>query len=259
MSKKHLGRNASDRNGIARGRVAAAITVTLMCAFAASMLAQVGARKKGNGAADVVSVASFSQSSPSKEYIYAGGKLIATEEPDTQPPVFPNGCANNMIVTAAFSCPYATSTQVNYMTPTATDNNPGVTVSCNPPSGSSFSVGTTTVTCTATDAAGNTATCSFAVDVFSVCLADDSNPGTVVLFNASTGEFRFCCGGVSAASGIGTLTVHGCDVTIDNIKGNRNVHISTSSGTGSATIKINNIVTCQITDRSMGDDVCTCP
>jgi hypothetical protein len=40
-----------------------------------------------------------------------------------------------------------------------------INVVCNPPSGSVFPVGTTTVTCTATDAAGNIASCSFNVTV----------------------------------------------------------------------------------------------
>src|SRR6185436_12953347 len=48
---------------------------------------------------------------------------------------------------------------------TATDNCPGVSVVSVPASGSSFAVGTTTVTSTATDAHGNNATCSFAVTV----------------------------------------------------------------------------------------------
>jgi hypothetical protein len=49
---------------------------------------------------------------------------------------------------------------------TATDNVPGgLGVQCSPPSGSTFPNGTTTVTCTATDVAGNTATREFAVEV----------------------------------------------------------------------------------------------
>jgi len=49
---------------------------------------------------------------------------------------------------------------------TATDNVPeGLGVECSPPSGSTFPNGTTTVTCTATDAAGNTVTREFAVEV----------------------------------------------------------------------------------------------
>ncbi len=47
----------------------------------------------------------------------------------------------------------------------ATDNCPGVTWQATPPSGSAFPIGTTTVTCTATDAAGNQVTDSFDVTV----------------------------------------------------------------------------------------------
>jgi len=45
------------------------------------------------------------------------------------------------------------------------DNAPGSTVACTPDSGSVFPLGTTLVNCTATDAAGNTSTCSFNVTV----------------------------------------------------------------------------------------------
>ena len=49
---------------------------------------------------------------------------------------------------------------------TATDVvDPSLVVSCSPSSGSTFSIGTTTVTCTATDSAGNTVTASFEVTV----------------------------------------------------------------------------------------------
>ncbi len=54
---------------------------------------------------------------------------------------------------------------VNYPSPTASDNAPGVTTNCTPAAGSFFALGTTTVTCTATDAADNTATASFTVTV----------------------------------------------------------------------------------------------
>jgi len=49
--------------------------------------------------------------------------------------------------------------------PVASDNCPGVTFACSPASGSTFPVGTTTVTCTATDTSNNTAQCSFTVTV----------------------------------------------------------------------------------------------
>jgi Bacterial Ig domain/HYR domain len=55
---------------------------------------------------------------------------------------------------------------VAYTNPTATDNiDPNPSVSCAPPSGSTFAIGTTTVGCTATDASGNSSQESFAVQV----------------------------------------------------------------------------------------------
>jgi hypothetical protein len=61
---------------------------------------------------------------------------------------------------------------VTFTTPTATDNiDSTVPVVCAPASGSFFAVGSTTVTCTATDAAANTATLSFLV---TVQLSDDA-------------------------------------------------------------------------------------
>ncbi|MBI5384937.1 MAG: HYR domain-containing protein [Verrucomicrobia bacterium] len=50
-------------------------------------------------------------------------------------------------------------------TATATDDCPPITVSCTPPSGSTFPVGVTTVTCMATDAAGLSANCTFTVTI----------------------------------------------------------------------------------------------
>jgi len=55
---------------------------------------------------------------------------------------------------------------VNYPPPTVAGGCPPVTVACVPPSGSAFPIGTTTVTCTASDACGQTATCQFRVTVF---------------------------------------------------------------------------------------------
>ncbi|HYE66014.1 MAG TPA: LamG-like jellyroll fold domain-containing protein [Pyrinomonadaceae bacterium] len=86
------------------------------------------------------------------------------------------------------SCPadqtaFATSSAgaiVSYPAPTATDNNPGVTLQSSPASGSVFPVGTTTVNSVATDAVGNTAACSFNVTVSQAQLtsAVTVTPGT---------------------------------------------------------------------------------
>jgi len=50
-------------------------------------------------------------------------------------------------------------------TPSASDNSGYVTVNCTPGSGSTFSIGVTIVSCTATDPSGNTASISFTVTV----------------------------------------------------------------------------------------------
>src|SRR6185295_4467589 len=55
---------------------------------------------------------------------------------------------------------------VTYANATATDNCAGVgTPGCSPASGSTFSRGTTTITCTVSDASGNSASCSFNITV----------------------------------------------------------------------------------------------
>jgi WD40 repeat protein len=186
----------------------------------------------------------------------AGGATCTT----SQPPTFPNGCPPSINVAAPFQCPYATSAKVSYLNPIASDQCP-VTVACNPPSDSSFPIGTTTVTCTATDTSNNTATCSFAVNVYSACLEDDSSFGNVVLFNAVTGSFRICCNGSLLASGKGTLTANGCDLAINQTKGNRTVHISVkgSQGTGTAYLQKGQTQICGITDSQMAGDICSCP
>jgi hypothetical protein len=132
--------------------------------------------------------------------------------------------------------------------------------------GQTLPVGTTTVTCTATDASGNTASCSFTVTVFSLCLQDDSLSGNVVLVNAQTGEYSFCCGGVPLASGTGTLTTRGCIGSIDHIKGDRRVHIqwdtsaNNSTGAGTALVQktTSGKIVCQITDKNMSNNTCQC-
>ncbi len=79
---------------------------------------------------------------------------------DTQPPMIV--CPANQTATAPDG---QTSTTVTYPNPTVTDNCPGSTFVCSPPSGSSFPIGVTTVTCTATDASANQSSCSFEVAV----------------------------------------------------------------------------------------------
>jgi lysophospholipase L1-like esterase len=74
---------------------------------------------------------------------------------------------------ANVACPAAVLTQstagqpvaVTFENPNTAGAVPPVTVSCEPPSGTSFPVGTTTVTCTATDSRQQTFSCNFTVKV----------------------------------------------------------------------------------------------
>jgi hypothetical protein len=181
---------------------------------------------------------------------------------DNTPPTIT--CPANIIAAAAASCPIATSAPASFIV-NATDNCTLQSVACSPPSGSNFPVGTTTVVCKATDVSGNMATCIFAVSVFSFCLQDDSNPGNVVLINASSGDFSFCCGEAEIASGRGALTTRGCIGSIDSAKGDRQVHVqwdtSANNGMGAGTAyvqKRSNRTVCQITDRNMSNNACQC-
>src|SRR5262249_49461353 len=71
-------------------------------------------------------------------------------------------CPSNIV--AAADIGQCSKSNVTY-TATATSSSPVQSVLCTPPSGSTFPIGTNPVTCTASDSAGNTASCSFQVTV----------------------------------------------------------------------------------------------
>lgn len=98
--------------------------------------------------------------------------------PDTSPPVLavPAG------ITAEAVSPEGAT--VNYTATATDDTDPNPVVACSPASGSVFPLGATTVNCTAVDAAGNSASGSFAVTV----LADTSPPGEVGNLTALPGD-----------------------------------------------------------------------
>jgi uncharacterized repeat protein (TIGR01451 family) len=168
-------------------------------------------------------------------------------------------CPGPISAVTQVTCP-ATTTQTVTYAPVVSDNC-SASVVCVPPSGSAFPTGTTTVNCTATDTAGNTASCSFPVSVFTGCLQDESNPGNVVLFDSTTGKYTFCCNGQVILSGTGTATVRGCLVTISALSGNYRVAISAdlSEKRGSATLRNGTQTVCSITDMNMANNTCMCP
>jgi PA domain/HYR domain len=112
----------------------------------------------------------------------------------------------------------------------ASDNleaNPAV--SCSPPSGSTFALGSTALTCTATDAAGNSATGTFVVHVVdttpptlvlpgTITVNATSPAGAVVFFEVSATDiasaFTLVCSQASGTFPIGATAV-GCTATDD--------------------------------------------
>ena len=107
---------------------------------------------------------------------------------DNEAPVI--SCPSDITVDESSSS--ANSANVSYSV-TATDNSGSSTVTCNPPSGSSFAVGTTPVTCVAEDAAGNTDTCTFNVTVNQVGCDLDANSPPPTPNNASLPTITAAC------------------------------------------------------------------
>ncbi|WP_430405764.1 HYR domain-containing protein [Fluviicola sp.] len=95
----------------------------------------------------------------------AGGNTVTctfdVEVTDTEAPVI-TSCPSNISVS---NDPSVCGAMVTWTLPVATDNCPGVTMTSTHNSGDNFPLGTTTVTYSATDAAGNTATCTFDITV----------------------------------------------------------------------------------------------
>ena len=104
--------------------------------------------------------------------------LFTVEVVDITAPVLE--CPDDMVV----QCTSHDGAIVEYATPRVTNEcNGEPVVVCDPPSGTLFAPGTTTVTCTATDAVGNTGTCTFDVTVQCVdigILRGDSNSSGVI-------------------------------------------------------------------------------
>src|SRR5207249_1177277 len=116
---------------------------------------------------------------------------------------------------------------------------PGVTVSSSPASGSSFAIGTTTVTSTATDASGNTATCAFTVTVV------DNQPPQITCPSDMT---------VNATLGDCSTNVNFTVSATDNCPG---VTMSSSPASGSGFAVGTTTVTSTATDSHGNTSTCT--
>jgi len=148
--------------------------------------------------------------------------------------------ANISLQAASGSC----SENVSYSTPTATDNCSvsSVSLTSGPASGSSFNVGASTVTWTATDAAGRTDVCSFTVTVTDVQNPSISCPSDISVA-ASTGA---CTASVTYSS----------PVALDNCSGVTSALTTGQVSGGSFGVGINS-VTYTATDASSNTATCS--
>jgi lysophospholipase L1-like esterase len=100
----------------------------------------------------------------------------------------------------------ATGVAVNFDTPPVTAGEGTVNVSCSPRSGEVFPIGTTSVTCTATDSLNRSGTCSFSVTVSK--LATLSRTRYLAFGDSITaGEITFPIGSLSRGAGAITKQV----------------------------------------------------
>jgi hypothetical protein len=154
------------------------------------------------------------------------GDVTCPSTTDTTPPVL--SLPGNMTAEATSSSGAAVS-----FTASATDDNPAQPqVTCTPASGSTFAIGTTPVTCSATDAAGNTASGTFTVKV------QDTTPPVISGTPANI---------TAEATGPGGAAVsYTAPTASDLVDGSRPVTCTPTSG---ATFSIGTTtVTCSATD-----------
>ncbi|MCC2670866.1 MAG: hypothetical protein K0Q72_3337, partial [Armatimonadetes bacterium] len=158
---------------------------------------------------------------------------------DTQPPSVT--CPANVTVA---NDPNQCGAVVNYAAPTSGDNCPGITTVSSPPSGSFFPVGATMVTATTTDAAGNTASCSFTVTV------NDTQPPSITCpANVTVGNDPNQCGAVvNYAAPTSSDNCPGVN-TVSSPPSGSFFPVGTTTVTSTATDAAGNTATCTFTVR----------
>jgi hypothetical protein len=177
---------------------------------------------------------------------------------DVTPPVIT--CPANVF---AATTPGSTSSTVTYPTPETSDDIGVVSLVCVPEASTVFPVGTTTVTCTASDAAGNSAQCSFTVTLFDACLQDDSNGTRVLLFITAgprAGDYVFCCG-AARKTGKGTVSRKGNVYTLTHASSDRRIQATLDNAVGKGSASLQSppgSTACSINDRNTRNNACDC-
>jgi hypothetical protein len=158
---------------------------------------------------------------------------------------------------------------VTYMSPISADNCPGLVFNCVPPAGSEFPIGESTVTCTATDASGNTASGSFELSYFDACIQDDAS-GEFIRWRTTDGLYEYfsctdsvCGAGGFARTGMGESTPTGGGFALRDQQDDRSVHASVhvAKEKGKASLKFrtgSTRLSSKLKDAQIFDDVCSC-
>ena len=140
---------------------------------------------------------------------------------------------NGMPVNMTADATSAEGAIVTYLNPTATDGETSVNVTCTPASGSTFPVGPTTVSCSATDDSGNTETKSFVVTV-----EDNTKPVISTVSDITT----------EATSDAGAVVTYTNPTATDAVDGT--VDVTCTPASGSPFALGTNKVTCTATDKA---------
>jgi hypothetical protein len=152
--------------------------------------------------------------------------------------------------------PTSTGAVVNFPEPTP-QGSCGV-ITCTPPSGSTFPIGTTTVTCTST--AGPS--CSFTVTVYSTCI-QDVQTGDTLRVNYQTGEYIYCrkSNGMTLAGTGMVQTNQACYFELRHQTQTRNVHVRIfkCANNGQAQLSASGMGPASLFDSNLSDNACLCP
>jgi uncharacterized delta-60 repeat protein len=100
------------------------------------------------------------------------------------------------------------------------------------------------------------------VNLFDVCLQDDSN-GNILQLNLTTGDYQFTrCGGGLTFSGTGVLTSKGGVITLQHYASDRRVVARIDTGVNRGTASFQHLTsgaTFTIVDRNTANNTCSCP
>jgi hypothetical protein len=169
------------------------------CGTASTIGYRLSAAAPVGGAAVVSGVASGGRTGSNGFNNNPGSFNVTVDPPtDTTPPVLTVPAETTAEATSAAGAVVTYSAS-------ATDNVTGpVDPSCGPPSGATFPLGQTTVTCTASDGAGNTSSGTFEVTVVDTTAPTVSGPGAITAeaTSAAGRDVSFSTSALDAVSGV---------------------------------------------------------